>query len=224
MKKILDNIVFKIVYNIIKWSFIVIVFLYIAFVAVQRLSGNKSIMGYRLFTVATGSMEGVYNINDVIVVKDCDTNNLKVGDDVAYMGKVDDLAGKLITHRIIDIKENPDGSRTFTTQGVNTDVEDPSITADQILGQVQGVMPVITQINHAVKSQVGFFLLVFVPLVLVIALEIAQTVVEMKIDKNELVEIKKQEEENKEQPEEKKEPIESVEEKPDEEKEEIEIL
>ena len=224
MKKILDNIVFKIVYNIIKWSFIVIVFLYIAFVAVQRLSGNKSIMGYRLFTVATGSMEGVYNINDVIIVKDCDTNNLKVGDDVAYMGKVDDLAGKLITHRIIDIKENADGSRIFTTQGVNTDVEDPSITADQILGQVQGVMPVITQINHAVKSQVGFFLLVFVPLVLVIALEIAQTVVEMKIDKNELVEIKKQEEENKEQPEEKKEPIESVEEKPDEEKEEIEIL
>ena len=224
MKKILDNIVFKIVYNIIKWSFIVIVFLYIAFVAVQRLSGNKSIMGYRLFTVATGSMEGVYNINDVIIVKDCDTNNLKVGDDVAYMGKVDDLAGKLITHRIIDIKENADGSRTFTTQGVNTDVEDPSITADQILGQVQGVMPVITQINHAVKSQVGFFLLVFVPLVLVIALEIAQTVVEMKIEKNELVEIKKQEEENKEQPEEKKEPIESVEEKPDEEKEEIEIL
>ena len=224
MKKILDNIVFKIVYNIIKWSFIVIVFLYIAFVAVQRLSGNKSIMGYRLFTVATGSMEGVYNINDVIVVKDCDTNNLKVGDDVAYMGKVDDLAGKLITHRIIDIKENADGSRIFTTQGVNTDVEDPSITADQILGQVQGVMPVITQINHAVKSQVGFFLLVFVPLVLVIALEIAQTVVEMKIEKNELVEIKKQEEENKEQPEEKKEPIESVEEKPDEEKEEIEIL
>ena len=224
MKKILDNIVFKIVYNIIKWSFIVIVFLYIAFVAVQRLSGNKSIMGYRLFTVATGSMEGVYNINDVIVVKDCDTNNLKVGDDVAYMGKVDDLAGKLMTHRIIDIKENADGSRIFTTQGVNTDVEDPSITADQILGQVQGVMPVITQINHAVKSQVGFFLLVFVPLVLVIALEIAQTVVEMKIEKNELVEIKKQEEENKEQPEEKKEPIESVEEKPDEEKEEIEIL
>lgn len=224
MKKILDNIVFKIVYNIIKWSFIVIVFLYIAFVAVQRLSGNKSIMGYRLFTVATGSMEGVYNINDVIIVKDCDTNNLKVGDDVAYMGKVDDLAGKLITHRIIDIKENADGSRIFTTQGVNTDVEDPSITADQILGQVQGVMPVITQINHAVKSQVGFFLLVFVPLVLVIALEIAQTVVEMKIDKNELVEIKKQEEENKEQPEEKKKPIESVEEKPDEEKEEIEIL
>ena len=224
MKKILDNIVFKIVYNIIKWSFIVIVFLYIAFVAVQRLSGNKSIMGYRLFTVATGSMEGVYNINDVIIVKDCDTNNLKVGDDVAYMGKVDDLAGKLITHRIIDIKENPDGSRIFTTQGVNTDVEDPSITADQILGQVQGVMPVITQINHAVKSQVGFFLLVFVPLVLVIALEIAQTVVEMKIDKNELVEIKKQEEESKEQSEEKKEPVENIEEKQEEDKEEIEIL
>lgn len=222
MKKILDNIVFKIVYNIIKWSFIVIVFLYIAFVAVQRLSGNKSIMGYRLFTVATGSMEGVYNINDVIIVKDCNTNDLKVGDDVAYMGKVDDLAGKLITHRIIDIQENEDGSRIFTTQGVNTDVQDPSITADQILGQVQGIMPVITQINHAVKSQVGFFLLVFVPLVLVIALEIAQTVVEMKIEKNELIEIKKQEENN----EENKELQEQVPEVTEEEKdqEEIEII
>lgn len=222
MKKIFDHILFKIVYNTIKWLFIIIVFLYLSFVVVQRLSGNKSIMGYRLFTVATGSMQGVYEINDVIVVKDCDTNKLQVGDDVAYMGIVDDLAGKLITHRIIEVEEQEDGTLLFTTQGVNSEIPDPSITADQILGKVEGVMPVITQINHAVKSQVGFFLLVFVPLVLVIALEIAQTVVELKIEKNELISIK---EEEREQKEEEKPPVEEkplTEEKKEE--EDIEIL
>ena len=196
--------------------------MYLSFVVVQRLSGNKSIMGYRLFTVATGSMQGVYEINDVIVVKDYDTNKLQVGDDVAYMGMVDDLAGKLITHRIIEVNNQEDGTLLFTTQGVNSEIPDPSITADQILGKVEGVMPVITQINHAVKSQVGFFLLVFVPLVLVIALEIAQTVVELKIEKNELISIK---EEEREQKEEEKPPVEEkslAEEKKEE--EDIEIL
>lgn len=191
MEKIFNCRIFKFIFELLKCLLFLIMFLYIAFICVQRISGNKGIMGYHLYTVATGSMAGVYDINDVIVVKNCNTSKLKVGDDVAYVGNRGGLEDKLVTHRIIKIEDGEKG-RIFTTKGVSNQVEDPSITSSQIVGKVTGVLPVVTQLNHIIKSQVGFFCLIFCPLVLVIVLEILQTVTDIKLDKNELEEIQKE--------------------------------
>lgn len=192
MGSIFNNKIFKIVYGTLKTIFFTILILYVVFICVQRLSGNNSVFGFRLFTVATGSMKGVYNVNDVIAVKDFDNKKLKVGDDIAFIGNRGGLENKLVTHRIIKIEEESNG-RIFTTKGVKNGVEDPSITESQILGKVVGVVPVVTQINHVVKSQLGFFCLIFCPLVLVIVLEILQTITDIKLENNELQEINKKE-------------------------------
>ncbi len=191
MEKIFNCRIFKFIFELLKCLLFLIMFLYIAFICVQRISGNKGIMGYHLYTVATGSMAGVYDINDVIVVKNCDTSKLKVGDDVAYVGNRGGLEDKLVTHRIIKIEDGENG-RIFTTKGVSNQVEDPSITSSQIVGKVAGILPVVTQLNHIIKSQVGFFCLIFCPLVLVIVLEILQTITDIKLDKNELEEIQEE--------------------------------
>ena len=192
MGSIFNNKIFKIVYGTLKTIFFIILILYVVFICVQRLSGNNSVFGFRLFTVATGSMKGVYNVNDVIAVKDFDNKKLKVGDDIAFVGNRGGLENKLVTHRIIKIEEESN-VRIFTTKGVKNSVEDPSITESQILGKVVGVVPVVTQINHVVKSQLGFFCLIFWPLVLVIVLEILQTITDIKLENNELQEINKKE-------------------------------
>ena len=188
MGSIFNNKIFKIVYGTLKKIFFTILILYVVFICVQRLSVNNTVFGFRLFTVATGSMKGVYNVNDVIAVKDFDNKKLKVGDDIAFIGNRGGLENKLVTHRIIKIEEESNG-RIFTTKGVKNSVEDPSITESQILGKVVGVVPVVTQINHVVKSQLGFFCLIFCPLVLVIVLEILQTITDIKLENNELQEI-----------------------------------
>lgn len=192
MGSIFNNKIFKIVYGTLKTIFFIILILYVVFICVQRLSGNNSVFGFRLFTVATGSMKGVYNVNDVIAVKDFDNKKLKVGDDIAFVGNRGGLENKLVTHRIIKIEEESN-VRIFTTKGVKNSVEDPSITESQILGKVVGVVPVVTQINHVLKSQLGFFCLIFWPLVLVIVLEILQTITDIKLENNELQEINKKE-------------------------------
>lgn len=194
MKKIFNNKISKFIVNTIKFAFIFIVVIYIGFTGVQRLSGNKSILGWRVFTVATGSMIGVYDINDVIAVKDCDCNELKVGDDIAYLGKKGGLNGLIITHRIIKVEDTEEG-RIFVTKGVNSKNSDPSITSSQILGKVSGKIPIITQINHIIKTQVGFFSLVFCPLVIIIVLEVLQTITNYQLDKQEICEIKSKKEE-----------------------------
>lgn len=197
MSKILHNKYFSIIYTIIRDIFFFVVVLYLAFILMQRISGNNSIFGYRLFTVATGSMSGVYEINDVIAVKNYDVLKLKVGDDIAYRGSRGGLEGKLITHRIIRIT-NTDHGRVYVTRGVNAPVEDPSIESYQILGKVIGVVPIITTLNHVIKSQLGFFALVFCPLVIVIVLEVLQTITDIRLEKEEIREINQNDIEEKE--------------------------
>ena len=158
MKKLLENKTFQIIYTIIKVFVVAMLSIYLLFVIVQRFTNNSSILGYRVFTIATGSMEPVYNIDDVILVKDTDPSTLK---------------------------------------GVNNKYEDPSITEDQILGKVVGKLPVVNFINHVVKNIYGFFFLVFCPLVLVIFLEIADTIIDMKLEKNEIRLIEKEDKKSK---------------------------
>lgn len=192
MKKLLENKTFQIIYTIIKVFVVAMLSIYLLFVIVQRFTNNSSILGYRVFTIATGSMEPVYNIDDVILVKDTDPSTLKKGDDIAYLGNRDAVKGLIVTHRIIRIETFNDGKVHYTLKGVNNKYEDPSITADQILGKVVGKLPVVNFINHVVKNIYGFFFLVFCPLVLVIFLEIADTIIDMKLEKNEIRLIEKE--------------------------------
>ena len=226
MKKInafFSNKIFKFIFNLLRFVVYGFLIVYVAFTLFQRFTNNSSFYGYRLFNVATGSMIPVYNINDVIIVKETDVTTLKVGDDVAYKGTRAGLEGKIITHRIIKIEEDVNGKLIFFTQGVNSKYAYPSITGEQILGKVEGKLFFINELNHVVKSNLGFFLLVFCPLVLVIALEIAQSVIEYKLEKNEIQEISSKKKKDKE--EEKEETTEVKEEtKVEEKEEEIELL
>lgn len=227
MKKInafFSNKIFKFIFNLLRFVVYGFLIVYVAFTLFQRFTNNSSFYGYRLFNVATGSMIPVYNINDVIIVKETDVTTLKVGDDVAYKGTRAGLEGKIITHRIIKIEEDVNGKLIFFTQGVNSKYADPSITGEQILGKVEGKLFFINELNHVVKSNLGFFLLVFCPLVLVIALEIAQSVIEYKLEKNEIQEISSKKKKDKEK--DKEEEITEVKEetKVEEKEEEIELL
>lgn len=187
IRKILDSKYFQIPYKIIKALIIIIMVLYLSFIIIQRVSGNKSIFGYRIFTVATGSMIPKYNINDVLAIKQINTDELKVGDDVTYLGNRYDVNGKIVTHRIIDIKTE-NGKKIYITKGINNTVEDPAIEASQIYGKVIGKIPIVTQINHTIKNQYGFFFLIFLPIVIIIFLEIADTVTEIKRGKKDVEE------------------------------------
>lgn len=185
MRKIFNNKIFRIIYSIFKTVVLTFLVLYLVFVIIQRVTNNSSIMGYRVFTVATGSMEPVYNVNDVILVKKIDTKNIKTGDDITYLYE---SRGKqmIITHRVIGFEKDSDGNVKYILKGINNEVEDDPVGANQIYGKVIGKVYIINFINHVVKNIYGFFFLVFLPLVLVIFLEVADTIVEIKVEKNEL--------------------------------------
>ena len=187
---LLQNKFFKIVYNIFKWAFIIVLTVYVIVIVVQRVSNNGSVLGYRIFTVASGSMEPEYKVNDIISVKTINVNKLRVGDDIAYIGERGGVEGLVISHRIIRIDRNENNKvEMLFTKGINSELEDPSIEPSQVLGRVGGILPIITPLNHVIKNIYGFFFLVFCPLVLVICMEIAEARLAIRLDKEELVKI-----------------------------------
>jgi signal peptidase I len=190
---LLDNKYSSFVFNIIKVGVAFILATYILFIAIQKITNNSSIFGYRVFSVASGSMIPVYNINDVILVKNCSVNHLNVGEDIVYVGKRGGVEGLTVSHRIIKIDKTDGKVTRLFTQGLNAEGADPSIGPEQVLGKIVDVVPIITPINHIIKNIFGFFFLIFLPLVLVICLEIMETRIALKLDANELMRIEREE-------------------------------
>ncbi len=165
-------IIFKVLFFIVLVGFILMVFL-------QRVSDNRiSFFDYRMFTVISGSMEPKYKIGDVLVAQETDPAKLKVGDDISYIGDYADLKDKVITHQIIDVTENADGEYIFTTKGTANVVEDPPVKEDQILGKIVYKSNFLSMIYGIISTDLGFFLLIIIPILIIITYEIIKTLVE----------------------------------------------
>lgn len=98
------------------------------------------LIGYRTYTVLSGSMEPKFYPGDIVVVKHKDKIDIKLNDIVTYK----DSDGVVITHRIIE--ETPQG---YITKGDNNNTEDADIlTKDNIIGEVKFSIPKIGYIMN----------------------------------------------------------------------------
>ena len=185
IRKIIDSKIFSFISGLIKAFLLTVIILYLSFIVLQRITNNSSIMGYRVFNVASASMDPVYKVGEVILVKEVVPGTLKTGDDITYLGNKQDTDGITITHRIVRIDLNENNRRIFYTKGLNNIVEDPVVEEEQIYGQVKAKLNIISFINRSIRNIYGFFFLIFVPLVLVIFLEIADTVMDYVGNKKE---------------------------------------
>ena len=150
----------------------VFLILLVTMLAIQRFSNNDfALFGYRMFSVATGSMIPVYEVGDVVVVKEVDPATLKVDDDITYLGKEDTFAGKVVTHRIIRIQKSTIGT-IFYTQGVANDAPDPTITADQIYGKVVRKSIFMSFLSRLTENMGLFYAVIFVPVGIIMFLQI----------------------------------------------------
>lgn len=182
MRKIIDNKIFKIIYGIFKFIFIAILVIYIAFLAIQKFSDSGNIMGYRLYTIVTGSMEPELTVGDVILVEETSFDALKLKDVITYESKASGMEGMIVTHRIVDINKE---TQELITRGDANFADDPVITYDQVQGKVTYKFVLISLLTKLVRNKVGFYFIVFVPLVLVIFLEIADIVTQPKDEDDE---------------------------------------
>ena len=96
-KKLIIKRLLKIVYVPIIAGIILITIL-AGYKKYVKHENNISILGFRQYVVATGSMEPEYNIGDLIVIRETTKEEIKIGDVINY---ISETGIDTITHRLV---------------------------------------------------------------------------------------------------------------------------
>lgn len=181
IKKIKENKALKIIGNILYSILFLIVVLMLIIVIIQRTSNNSiSIGGYRIFAVATGSMVPKYEVGDVLISKEIEPSEIKVGDTVVYKGEVGGFKDKFVTHQIQSINKQEDGTYKFTTKGISNIEADPEISETQVYGKIIYKVKTLSLISKLISNVYVFYFFVFVPIAIIIYKQIRNLIREDK--------------------------------------------
>jgi len=133
---------------------------------------------YGAYVIVSGSMEPIIKVRDAVVTRRVDSNEIKVGDVVTYQSRDEAFYGILITHRVVNIKEE-NGKKIFITKGDhNQTVDRLEVYGDQIYGKVIMRIPKIGYIKYFLVSSYGWIIAIVIPSLGIIIYDI------MKIFKN----------------------------------------
>ena len=132
-------------------SFLIILCVYTFVVTDILKKDHVNVFGYTYFVVATGSMSGTIEVNDIIFVKI--TKDVEKNDIISYKNK----SGEIITHRLIDKSGN-----RLITKGDANNAQDEPITRSAVLGKV-----VNTLSPKVILEFIAVCLIVFIGLALI---------------------------------------------------------
>ncbi len=161
-----------VIFGFIKFILWIFIIALLAVVLTQRVSNNeKGFLGIRIFTVVTESMVPKYNVGDAILVREVPPEELKVGDDITYLGKEESFKDKYITHQIIEIEKKEDGKYRIVTKGIANEDKDPEIDDSQVYGRVLYKTKIISYFNGVVGNLYSMYFVVVVPMAIMIFFE-----------------------------------------------------
>lgn len=132
-----------------KYNILNVIALCIFSILILNLIATKSdklfkIIGFRTYTVLSGSMEPEFYPGDLVMTQHKDKANIKINDIVTFR----DNEGIVITHRIID--ETDEG---YITKGDNNKVNDTDVLKeDNIIGEVKFSIPKVGYVMNLLSD------------------------------------------------------------------------
>ncbi len=146
----------KKIWNIASTVIVVLTVLCAVFLVGSRL------MGHQVYTVISGSMEPIYNVGDLIYVKEVDVNTIKIGDDITYIMNKE---GVISTHRVIGIDAE---TQHFQTKGINNNTVDTPVHFKNVLGVPQFRIRYLGYVANFIQNPPGTYITIAVGAVLIL--------------------------------------------------------
>ena len=169
MKKVLKRIGASIVNILIVALVLLSVIISISSFTAKANNGVPDLFGFTPFSVQTDSMNPTLVKGDYIFVEECDAEALEVGDIVTYFTMIQ---GKRVvnTHRIVDVYNNG-GIIQYQTQGdnkeTNPEPDEILLSPGDIIGKYTDTkIPVLGSVLDYLNTQLGFFLVILLPVLL----------------------------------------------------------
>ncbi|MEE5992702.1 MAG: signal peptidase I [Oscillospiraceae bacterium] len=130
-------------------------------------SPNKSLFGYRYYTVLTDSMQPAFSTGDMVIVKLAKADQINVGDAITFNPSSDSDA--YLTHRVTEKLPDYEGSGVtcFRTKGDANNTEDSFlIDESRVIGTVSLAIPRLGLVVRFIQMR-WYFVLPLVILVFV---------------------------------------------------------
>ena len=120
-----------------------------------------SFFGYKVLQVTSGSMDDVFSVGDVILIKETKQEDIKKGDIITF--KKEDI----ITHRIIEMNKTND-TMYYTTKGDNNNVNDAEkVKYEEIEGKYIIKFVYIGYLINFLNTTQGFIIIISLPIIVI---------------------------------------------------------
>lgn len=123
----------------------------ISLIIISLIKPNEtpSFLGIKTYVIISGSMAPNLNIGDVVLIKKCKEEELKVEDIISFRE-----GQSIITHRIIDVVETENG-KTYVTKGDNNNVQDSdTVKYENIEGAYIAKIPHLGKLVIFLKNKI----------------------------------------------------------------------
>ena len=131
-----------------------------------------SFLGVTPMIVLTDSMADTIKSGDLIMCTDITAEEVAVGDVISFFDPLS-KTGAVVTHRVVEIVPQDDGTLSFRTKGDNNNTEDKALVpADKLVGEYWFRLPAMGSVAMFLQSTPGLILCCVVPLILLIGYDV----------------------------------------------------
>ena len=139
---------------------------------------QRSLFGYRAYIVLSDSMKATdFGAGDLVVSKIIDCDELQAGDIISFISRNDGSNGEVFTHKIRERTIDKNGEPSFVTYGTTTGENDDSLVAySDVLGRYAFRIPGAGSFFSFLKTIPGYIICILLPFLILIAIQIVQSV------------------------------------------------
>lgn len=138
------------------WNAVTTILVALVVILALLLVGAR-IVGLRVFTVLSGSMEPAYHVGSIIYVKSVDYKALQPGDVITFMLDEDTVATHRITEVLVDENDH-DTYRYFTKGDANSAPDGSSVHYKNVIGSPVFTVPYLGYVANYIQNPPGTYI------------------------------------------------------------------
>lgn len=137
------------------------------FVSLKMYEKNPTvnIPKFGLYTIISPSMEPNVRVYDVVVdLNVFNQNDIQKGDIITFVSNSNVSKGLTVTHRVVDIISNEDGTKSYITKGDNNlKADQATVNINDVLGKVLFKIPQLGRVQFLIADKFGWLLVILIP-------------------------------------------------------------
>lgn len=158
------------------WNIVSMVSVILMVLCAVFLMGSR-LLGYKCYTVISGSMEPQYMVGDLLYVKSVDVNSIQAGDNITFILNEDLVVA---THQVVRVDAE---KQHFYTKGIANEIEDNDpVHFKNVIGVPKFSIPKLGYVSDFVQNPPGMYITIGIGIVLIIIVFLPDFAVKKKKD------------------------------------------